>query len=101
MLTSGRPYFDDQADPVVSTQRHLEPATERRAMDGGDHRDRAVLHDLLQVGEADGGRRVPAELADVGAGDEGAPGADQHDRRCTVGHRLVESVKDPLGEHAN
>jgi len=52
--------------------------TQRRAVQGGHDDLGAVLHggdDVVQIGA----RGRLAELADVGAGDEGAPAADQHD----------------------
>ena len=39
-------------DAVVGAQRHLEPAAERRAVDGGDHRLGRALHHRLHVEQA-------------------------------------------------
>jgi hypothetical protein len=62
----------------VRAQRRLEATAQRRAVQGGHDDLGTVLHggdDVVQVGAL--GRL--AELADVGAGDEGAAAADQHD----------------------
>jgi hypothetical protein len=69
---------------VVRGQRHFQPAAERGAVDGGDHRLGAVLD--LQAGLGQRGllRRL-AELADVRAGDEVAARADDQ-------HRLGRAV---------
>ena len=66
-------------DAVVAAQRHLEPAAERRAVDRGDHRLGRVLDRSSQLGQRSAIDRRLAEFGDVGAGDEGAAGADQHD----------------------
>ena len=89
-------------DPVMRGQRDLEAAAERRAVQGGDHRLLGVLYPVEHVGKKR--RRVRlAEFGDVGAGDEGAAGADQ-DRRLDlrVGLGLfdaeLETLADGLGE---
>src|SRR5205823_7306557 len=59
-------------------ERHFKTAAERGAVDRGHDRLRRILHDgqhLMQTGRL---RRL-AEFGDVGAGDEGAPRASQHD----------------------
>ena len=77
--TSGRPTrVLASDDAIVRAQRRLQAAAQRRAVQGGDDDLGAVLHggdDVVQAGAL--GRL--AELADVGAGDEGAAAADQHD----------------------
>jgi len=68
--------------PEMAAERDFEAAAERRAVQGGDHRLGARLDRFDHV---DGGGlscRL-AEFADVGAGNEGAPGADDHDRGNT------------------
>ncbi len=67
-----------QGDAIVRAQRRLQAAAERRAVQRGDDDLRAILHrgdDVVQIGA----RGRLAELADVGAGDEGAAAADQDD----------------------
>ena len=66
-------------DAEVAGERHFEPAAKRRAMNGGNDRLRAVLHQGQHFVEAGRLRRL-AEFGDVGAGDEGAAGTGQHDR---------------------
>ena len=62
----------------MAGQRQLQPAAERRAVQRRDHRLVEGLDLVLQI--LQGGRRDRlAELLDVGAGDEGAAGADQDD----------------------
>ena len=66
-------------DAIVAAERRLEAAAERRAVQRRDDRLRGVLHrrdDVVQVGGCGG---LP-NSRDVGAGDEGAARADQHDR---------------------
>ena len=77
--TSGRPTrVGRQRHAIVRAERRLQPAAQRRAVQRRHDDLGAVLHggdDVVQVGAL--GRL--AELADVGAGDEGAAAADQHD----------------------
>ena len=64
--------------PEMAAERDLEAAAQRRAMHGGDD---GLLARLDSGDHVDGrglARRL-AEFADVGAGNEGAPGADDHD----------------------
>ncbi len=65
-------------DPVMADQSRLEAATQRRAMNGGDDGLRAALQRGLDFRHAGAFRRF-AEFRNVGAGDEGAAGANQHD----------------------
>ena len=60
-------------------QRHLEPAAERGPVQRRDNRLRGVLDRVEDVGQIGRGVRL-AEFGDVGAGDEGAPRADDDDR---------------------
>ncbi len=83
-------------DAVMAGERHLEPAAERIAMDRRDHRFRAVVEHVVGAPAGWRGGR-PAELADVGAGDKAAAGADQHhglDR--WVGIAAVDRTDDAL-----
>ncbi len=86
------------SDAVVRAQRDFEAAAERGAVDGGDDRDRCVLHRGLHLVEAGGLRDVAAELADVGAGDERATVADHDDGLRAVFDRLVDPVEQPLAD---
>ena len=86
----------------MADQRDLEPAAERRAVDRGDHRLGAILDRGLRVGQADAGERL-AEFGYVGAGDEGAPGADQHDGLgggvgCGAGYAVANAFSHFRGE---
>ncbi len=60
-------------------ERHLEAAAEGGAVDGGDPGLSRALDPGNDVRQVRRHRRL-AELGHVGAGDEGAPGADQHHR---------------------
>jgi hypothetical protein len=62
---------------VVAAQRHLEAAAERGAVDRGDD---GLVRSRSSCTSASRAPRRLAELGDVGAGDEGAAVADQHDR---------------------
>ena len=92
-------------DAVMGGQRHLEPAAERRPVQRGDDRLRGVLDRIEHVREIGRGRRL-AEFGNVGAGDEGAPGADEDDRldgRVGLG-RLdapLQAVADGLRERVD
>ena len=92
-------------DAVVGAERDFQPAAQRRAVDRGDHGLWAVFHGALHVEEAGALLRGLAELGDVGARDEGAAFADQHDgldrcvfrrgleaRREAVAHRRRQGV---------
>ena len=74
--------------PVMRRQRHLQAATERRAVQGGDHRLAAGLDPVADLGQRRRPRRLP-EFADVGAGDEVASGTDDQHRgdRCPPARR--------------
>ena len=71
------PRFLDR-DAIVACQRNFETATERGTMDRSDDRLRRLLHEFENLGETGRLRRL-AEFGDVGAGDEGAAAAGQHD----------------------
>ena len=68
-------------------------------MDRGDYRLGAVVRDVVmaaRIGRP--GRGRPAELPDVGAGDEAAPVADQHHRLYRrVGVAAVDRGGDAFG----
>ena len=82
--------------PVVGAHRHLEPASQRGAVDTGDHRFRAVLHRGLDLIESGALRRL-SELADVGSGDEGPTSAGEDDGLdLGICHRSVDPVEDAL-----
>jgi hypothetical protein len=92
-------------DAGVAAERDLETAAERGAVDGGDDRLRAVLDRQHKVGQARRrGRGV--ELADVGAGHEGAPlGGDHRGADGGVGpdlrQRLGEAATDGVGKRVD
>ena len=65
-------------DAEMAAQRGLETAAERIAVDRRDDRPRRVFQRVENFMQARRLRRL-AELADVGAGDEAAAGAGQHD----------------------
>ncbi|MNT11085.1 hypothetical protein D3C72_1459470 [compost metagenome] len=74
-----------RGEAVVRRQGNLQPAAERGAMDGSDHRLGAVLDLQADLGQRGLLRRL-AELADVRAGDEVAARADdQHALGAAVG----------------
>ena len=84
-------------DPVMAGERGFEPAAQRIAMDRGDHRLVALVHHVVVAAAGRRRRRPPAELADIGAGDKAASGADQHHRLDRwVGVALVERRDDAL-----
>ena len=72
---------------VVGAERDFQAAAQRRAVDRGDHRLGRAFHGVLHVVKAGAALR-PAELGDVGAGDEGAAVADDHHR---LGGRIGQS----------
>ncbi len=85
-------------DAVVRGERHLQPAAQRIAVDRRDHRFRARVEHLVSALSRDGRRTARAELADVGAGDKAAAGADQHhrlDRR--IGVAALDILDNALG----
>ena len=65
-------------DPVMTAEGEFEPAAERRAVNRRDHRFRRGFDGVDDLGQQGRLQRL-AEFADVGAGDEGAPGAGEHD----------------------
>ncbi len=79
-------------DPIMRDQRDLEAAAERRAVDRRDDGLSAILDRRLRLRQARPAHRL-AEFGDVGAGDEGAAGADQHDRLGGgIGRRLGDAI---------
>ena len=76
-LGQAQPRFLDR-DAEMTGERDLEAAAERRAVDRGHDRLRRVLHQGQHLDQAGRLRRL-AEFGDVGAGDEGAAAAGQHD----------------------
>jgi hypothetical protein len=79
-------------------KRDLQPAAQGIAVDRCNDRLGTSIEDLVRTPARDRRRAVGAELADVGAGDEAAPGADQHhrlDRR--VGVAALDMLDDALG----
>ncbi len=86
-------------------QRHLEPAAERRSVQRGDHRLRRVLDSIEDLGKVGRGGGL-AEFGDVGAGDEGPPGADDNDRldravRLRLLDAELEAVADGLRQRVH
>ncbi len=74
-------------EPVVRRQRHFQAAAERGAVNGGHHRLRTCLDAVAYIRQRRRHRRL-AELANVRARDEVAPGADdQHGFDGFVGIR--------------
>jgi hypothetical protein len=65
---------------IVTSERHFEAAAERGAMQRGDHR---FVGRIERAGDVDAlrWRTRLVEFRDVGARDEGAPRAGDHDRR--------------------
>src|SRR5216683_272167 len=84
------------ADAVVTGERDLETAAEGRAVDGGHDGLRRALDQIQHRVERRLRGRL-AELGDVGAGDEGASGADDDDGlHGAVGSRLLDPVVQSL-----
>ena len=102
-VTSGSPTeAEGSGDAEAAAERDLEAAAEGGAVDRGDPGLRRRLDAGDEVGQVRRHRRL-AELADVGAGDEGAAGADQHDGvDAGVGverlRRVPERLAQRLGE---
>ena len=67
-----------ERNAIVRPQRRLEAAAQRRAMQGRHDQLGRILHGRDHVVQVRPRRRL-AELADVGAGDEGPAAADQDD----------------------
>jgi hypothetical protein len=83
-------------DAIVTRQRDLETAAERRSVDGRDDGLRAVLDELQHHVQARRRRRL-AELRDVGAGDERAARAGDDDRaHRLIGDGLLESLVEAV-----
>ena len=81
-------------DAIVACQSDFKTAAERRAVNGGNDRLRRVLHQDKHFRETWGLRRL-AEFGDVGAGDEGAACAGQHDRlNFRVRNRALHAFED-------
>ena len=78
---------------IITAQRGLQPAAEGGAVDSGDGRLRRALEVAHGV---DRPLLAPrSQATDVGAGDEGAPLADQHDRLGPgVGHGRLHPQRD-------
>ena len=80
-------------DAVVACQSDFETAAERGAVNGGNDRFRRVLHRDQHFGQAGRLRRL-AEFGDVGASNEGAAAAGQHDRLYfRVGDRRSSCIR--------
>jgi hypothetical protein len=85
-----------RAHPIVAGERHLEAAAERGAVDRRHHRLGRALDQVEHLVQARLLRRL-AELGDVGAGNERAPRARNHDRGdIAVRGGLLEAVAQAL-----
>jgi hypothetical protein len=84
--------------PVMAGERNLEPAAERRPVDRRHDRLGAILDDVDDLRQHRLLERLGrAELADVGAREEGIPFADDHDRlHRLVGIRFLDRLHQPL-----
>ncbi len=83
-----------RGDTIVADQRDFQPAAERGAVNGRDHRLGRILDRGLHLGQRRPSRRL-AELGDVGAGDERLAGAGQHDGLDrVVGDGLLDPRQD-------
>ncbi len=83
-------------DPVMAGERVLETPAQRKAVNRGNDRLGAFFEGVIRAALED--RTRLAELADVGPGDEAAPGADQHHRlHRRIGIALVDGRDDALG----
>jgi hypothetical protein len=65
-------------DSVVGNQRKLEPAAERRAMNRSNHWLGTALDESLHIPECRL-RRPSRQFGNIGAGEKGAAGAQNHD----------------------
>jgi hypothetical protein len=84
-------------DAVMTGERGFEPAAQRIAMDRRDDWLRALVRDVIVAAGRRRGRRAPAELADVGAGDKAPARADQdHRLHRRIGVALVDRRRDAL-----
>ena len=91
-LTSGRPTGRPVATRIVAGKRDFETAAERGAVDRGNDRLRRCSPSSTSTSCRPGALRRLAEFGDVGAGDEGAAGAGQHDRLDGgIGERGLEA----------
>ena len=83
-------------DAIMTAQRHLAPATQRRAVDRRDDRLGRCLDHVDHGGQARLDHRF-AELGDVGAGEEGtAIAADHHRRDRSIGDAFLDRGLQPL-----
>jgi hypothetical protein len=81
----------------MAGERDLEAAAERGAVDRGDHRLGAILDHVDDLRQPGGCGLGGAELADVGAGEEGlALADDDHRLHRLVGIRLPDRRDQPL-----
>jgi hypothetical protein len=86
----------------MTSHGQLEPTAERRAMNGEHDRLGGVFdahEQVMEIGRLDVGiPRRPFQVPDVGAGDEGAPGASDHDgTNGWMGTCLIKGANQPLG----
>ena len=97
MSTSGKPHLRARhRNPVVAGHGGLQAAAQGMTVNGRDDGLRAVFKHLSQAHGLRASRL--AQMLDVGAGDEPAPGADEHhgsDLRIRV--RSFNAVDDALG----
>ncbi len=85
-------------DAEMTGERDFETAAKRGAVNGGNDRLRTVLHHGQHFMQARRLRRL-AEFGDVGAGDEGAAGAGQHDRlHFGIGDRALHALQDTAAD---
>jgi hypothetical protein len=87
----------------VAAHRELAPAAEREPVDRGDRglgRRLELPEDLLPLARQPLGvqRRGAPDLADVGAGDERAPGAGEDHARHVVAARHLVHGRPQLGD---
>ena len=81
-------------DAEMTGERYFETAAERGAVYSGDDRLRRVLHRHQHFMQAGRLRRL-AEFGDVGAGDEGAAAAGQHDGlHLGIGDRRLHAFEN-------
>ena len=87
-----------QCDPVMARHGDFQTAAKRIAMDGGDDRLLTGVEHIVNALTQRQPGTIRSKGADVGAGDEAAPRADQHhglDRRIGVAAR--DALLDALG----
>ncbi len=88
-----------QGDTEMRGHGDFEPTAQGRAVDGGDHQLGARLHAIEHIGQRGRHGRL-AELADVGAGDEGlALADDEHGLERRVLLQLLHR-RQQAGTHA-